>query len=361
MKRAGLLCILVMVLISGCTSIYYRIPVEGRLENFTVFDILVWTSKSILGPVRFADSHETASLSSDFVPRPEDTALTVSMIGDIMFHPSLMDNPQRLYEYIPEDLFDTDIRFGNLEFPIHPGRPPRGFPRFNGTSEYFAKIVLPMNLNVINLANNHCLDQGIDGLLATAELLENYSIKVLGIKNACDRYILLEIDGLTVAMSGYTFSTNGVFVEGDSIVNRANLNAWNISDANLDDLLRLVDRMSDLADIVIMSLHWGYELELYPRSNQVVIARTLADRGVDLIIGHHPHVLQPVEVYETEDGRLSTIVYSLGNWTTSMHHRATRTTAVMKVALDASGQITELEECSLLLDLGIGQFVPDNW
>ncbi len=51
--------------------------------------------------------------------------------------------------------------------------------------------------------------------------------------------------------------------------------------------------MNDLADIVIMSLHWGYELELYPRSNQVFIARALADRGVDLIIGHHPHVFSP--------------------------------------------------------------------
>lgn len=299
-------------------------------------------------------------MRSDFAPRPDDTVLTVSMIGDIMFNSALIDNHKRLYEHIPENAFDADIRFGNLEFPIHPKRPPRGFPRFNGTFEYFTKVILPLDLNVLNLANNHCLDQGIEGLWATVELLNSNSINVLGIQNAGESYVLLEIGDLTVAMSGYTFSTNGVFVEGDNVVNRANLNVWNISDANLDDLLELVDRMNDLADIVIMSLHWGYELELYPRSNQVFIVRALADRGVDLIIGHHPHVLQPVEVYETKDGRLTTIVYSLGNWTTSMRHRLTRTTAIMKVSLDASGQITGLEEYPLFLDPGIRQFVPNN-
>lgn len=148
------------------------------------------------------------------------------MIGDIMFNSALIDNYKSLYEHIPENAFDADIRFGNLEFPIYPGRPSRGFPRFNGTFEYFTKVILPLDLNVLNLANNHCLDQGIEGLWATVELLNSNSINVLGIQNAGERYVLLEIGDLTVAMSGYTFSTNGVFVDGISVM-QTSMICWN--------------------------------------------------------------------------------------------------------------------------------------
>ncbi len=347
-----------ILLSSGCRSLYYRLPVEGSLEQFTFFDVLIYARKSIFGPVEFADSEKTAGITKEFEPRPHDTAISISMVGDIMINRRLLDTTSILYEHLPQEFFDADIRFGNLEFPVHTERPLRGFPRFNGTVDYFDKVVIPLELNVVNVANNHCLDQGIDGLWSTVELLDGHGINVVGIELDGTRFITIEISDLVIAVSGYTFSTNGVFVEGDYVVNRAQLNSRNLEEPWLDELIELIHLMKEAADIVIISLHWGFELEMFPRKSQVEIAHTLADHGVNLIIGHHPHVLQPIEVYETKDGKLATIIYSLGNWTTNMRHEARRTTAAVKVMVDSSGQITELEEYPLYLDLKKGQFVP---
>ncbi len=356
----ALFFLLLILLLSGCRSFYYRLPVEGSLEQFTFFDVLIYARKLILGPIGFADSEKTAGITEEFEPRPHDTAISISMVGDIMINRRLLDTTSILYEHLPQECFDADIRFGNLEFPVHLENPLRGFPRFNGTVDYFNSIVMPLELNVVNVANNHCLDQGIDGLWSTVELLDACGINVVGIELAGERFTIIEIDDLIIAISGYTFSTNGVFAEGDYVVNRARLNSRNFEESLLDELIELVHLMKEAADIVIISLHWGFELEMFPRKSQVEIAHTLADHGVNLIIGHHPHVLQPIEVYETKDGKLATIIYSLGNWTTNMRHEATRTTAVVKVMVDSSGQITELEEYPLYLDLKKGQFVPLN-
>lgn len=324
-------------------------PPAGSVEDFTLRDIPLYARKLLLGPIT---PHPGGEFSKTPLPegKPRDAPLTVTLLGDIMFWRRMPGDGAGLYEKLPPALLRSDLTLANLEFPVHPDVRPRGFPRFNGTHEYFRRVVLPLQPHALSVANNHCLDQGGEGLQSTIELVECAGIAALGAGQGRRRFRLLEAAGTRVALAAFTYSTNGHSPPRHPAVNRLRLNAPQKEGADRQELWTTVAEMRRAADSVIVSLHWGFEFELAPRQQQVHLAHRLLEAGVDVIAGHHPHVLQPVERYQAGDGRSCLCFYSLGNWTSGMLPRCTRVTAAVQVGLAPGAGCTGLQAHPLYFD-----------
>ncbi|MDA3948168.1 MAG: CapA family protein [Spirochaeta sp.] len=317
----------------------WRFPIHasGDYEEMKVRDILYWLHKAkhhVIHPER--GSHLEAyfeaqqqfqwSVPDDFTVTRE---LSVSAVGDLMDHEYLVDSPG-LYRHVADQILGVDLPMANLECVVLDE--PSETPRFDGKTAPRLRID-SRTMNVLtsyegrryaflSAACNHSLDFGLEGVLATSTALRDSDIAFHGINETVDdagRALLLEKNGILVAVLSHTFGLNAWKPPLDRpwIVNRTRLNG---TQAQLD--LSLIDRQitharNAGADFLIAQLHWGMEFEHYPRTEQVDVAHALAERGIDAIFGHHPHVIQPYEYYRThrDPGRVVPIFYSLGNLT----------------------------------------------
>jgi len=208
-----------------------------------------------------------------------------------------------------QPLFDqADLVFGNLETPIAPstGRPGQPFV-FNAPQD------LPFELKasgfqVLSTANNHAFDQGAKGALETLDRLTALGLTPLGSgrdRAQAEAPRIFERKGLRIAFLAYTdlFNTD---------LNGAENAPW-VGRLDLEPAVAAVRLARSQADIVVVSLHWGNEYEHLPRPRQRDVASRLIGAGADLLLGHHPHVLQPLEWIEAE-GRRGAVIFSLGNF-----------------------------------------------
>lgn len=246
--------------------------------------------------------------------------------GDNLIHSSLYEQAAArsedggydftyLYENVAPYLSSADITTINQETVIVPSNSPSTYPLFNSPPELASYVTDLCGVDVLNLANNHCLDQGTDGLGECLSFWgENYpDVLTTGVyQNEADYQTtrLKEVDGITFAFLGMTELTNGLSLASGSeiIIDQA------LDDAGLARLQAEIERADEASDIVIMNVHWGDEYSFTPTDRQRYLAQQMAEWGVDIIIGHHPHVLQPVETIETSDGRTALVAYSLGNF-----------------------------------------------
>ena len=246
--------------------------------------------------------------------------------GDNLIHSSLYEQAAArsedggydftyLYENVASYLSSADITTINQETVIVPSNSPSTYLLFNSPPELASYVTDLCGVDVLNLANNHCLDQGTDGLGECLSFWgENYpDVLTTGVyQNEADYQTtrLKEVDGITFAFLGMTELTNGLSLASGSeiIIDQA------LDDAGLARLQAEIERADEASDIVIMNVHWGDEYSFTPTDRQRYLAQQMAEWGVDIIIGHHPHVLQPVETIETSDGRTALVAYSLGNF-----------------------------------------------
>ena len=183
------------------------------------------------------------------------------------------------------------------------------WPSFNAPRE-LARDMRELGFDIVNLANNHILDKDVYCLEKTLDVWQENSMPWIGVydsRSANDALYIATIEGCRVAFLGYTYG----------------LNSWEFSDGlpfvigDLNDRHRMQQDLAyarSQSDLLVVSLHWGDEYQLQPSESQRELALWLAMQQVDLIIGHHPHVIQPTEVVERPDGGRLTIVYSLGNF-----------------------------------------------
>jgi poly-gamma-glutamate synthesis protein (capsule biosynthesis protein) len=244
----------------------------------------------------------------------------------------------RLFDELAESYFSADIRVANLESPIYttkqlstPGLDITSPPQMNNTEEAFDICYQNgAGVNVFSTANNHALDQGIDGLLATLDFLDAKGAAHTGTSRSSeerDDLPVIEIKGIRIAFLSWTFSFNKQVVPAgcEHMVNHLRLN---VPDCELDPLVRQVHiaRQEQGADVVVACLHWGLEYEVFPLSSLMDTAHRIIEAGVDIIAGNHAHGLQPVEcyVYKGANGRrrIGLITYSLGDFISDAPHLA---------------------------------------
>lgn len=198
-----------------------------------------------------------------------------------------------------KDIIGTnDITIGNLEAPLV-DREKALKPIFYGSPD-FAGFLKECGINVLNVANNHILEQGDQGFLKTIESLEGAGLGVVGnVANHQSRVLIREVKGVRVAIAGFSN------VDLHKIENNNRFAV--LSEENVLSTLNLMKQQK--ADIKILSLHWGDEYVHIPSPEQKTLAYKFIDAGADIIAGHHPHVIQPYEKYKNGH-----IFYSLGNF-----------------------------------------------
>lgn len=237
---------------------------------------------------------------------------------------------KHLWDDIEAFYFYADTVYANLETPIALSKPvgnaPRSVneaPKLNGTPEMFQRYTNSgKGINFFSTANNHCLNQGESGLIETLDFLDKQGYKQVGTARTLDEQDDIPIiskNGINIGHVAYTFSLNGDKTpEGkDYLVNHIRLNK---PDEDISLIKKHVQIARDRnADIVIAYLHWSLEFESYPIENVIKMGhRILEECGVDVIIGNHPHVIQPIEKYDYIDiiskkKKTGLIAYSLGN------------------------------------------------
>ncbi|MBX3209658.1 MAG: CapA family protein [Labilithrix sp.] len=202
----------------------------------------------------------------------------------------------------------ADLAFANLESPVTQRGLRRGEMIFQADEPLLAAVARA-GFHVVSVANNHALDQGRGGLADTLAAVQRHGLVAVGgadtMRAACAP-LMLERRGIKIAVFARTLLMNfhDPLEPGKPAV-------CMLAEGPLKREARAARAQG--ADVVIASLHWGNEYERAPRREQVDAAARLVDAGVDLVIGHHPHVLQRVERVTTRDGRRAVIAYSLGN------------------------------------------------
>lgn len=250
-----------------------------------------------------------------------------------------------LFAPIADLLSQPDLTFANLETPIAPqaSQGSRAFV-FNAPPDVIAALQ-HAGVDLVSVANNHALDQGRRGYEETLRWLDAAGLRYLGGGPAPHAAgpVRVERAGLKLAFLGYTYGLNqtGNACPPAKAGVPACLQAAELDRASIVDEVRAA---AAEADAVVVSLHWGVEYEQQPRAQDVELARRLADAGALVVLGHHPHVLQPLELYRRGDGRIAVIAYSLGNFVSNQSRNfvagvtpdavaATRDGALLRVAL----------------------------
>lgn len=214
------------------------------------------------------------------------------------------------YTGVSDIIYNADIAFINQEtLMCGEGYSLSYYPTFNSPQELGYNLK-DLGFDIVNIANNHMLDKGAQGLSQTIQFWKGMDgvLMIGGYENEEDynniRYY--EQNGVRIAFLSYNEMTNGIVKPASSPLVIPYLN---------EDVIRTQTRIADEnADFVFVSVHWGDEGSFVPNSKQQYYAQLFADCGVDVILGHHPHVLQPVEWLNGENGNKTLCVYSLGNF-----------------------------------------------
>ena len=270
----------------------------------------------------------------------------IRAVGDLMSHKKQLDIARQAdgsYDYHPQyaliadTLADADYTIANLETTIgkYGGMAYSGYPLFNAP-EALLDAVRDAGVDFLTLANNHMLDRYYEGMLATVDNVERWGFDHGGANRSLEEKeapVVVEVNGIRIGMLCYTQMTNGMEAYCNSAVKAFGINYMRKADYAAD-----VQKLREAgAEVVIALPHWGEEYRRKPESNTVAQAKRLVAAGVDVVLGSHPHMVQPVEFLEAEaaDGsvRRGLVAYSLGNFISNMSKHYTDSGIVLEFTL----------------------------
>lgn len=222
------------------------------------------------------------------------------------------------YRHIKGTISAADIAIGNLETPIGRNR-FSGYPSFCAPDS-FLHAAVDAGFDVLLFANNHCLDKGKATAMYTLDLMDSLQVAHCGVyRNIYERRkrypLILEKNGMRIALLNYTYGTNGHNIPAPMVVNLI----------DKEVIARdIIDAKMMAPDVIIACMHWGDEYVSLPPKRVKELAQWLIEQGVDHVIGNHPHVIQPIELlFNEEECNWNTIAYSTGNLLSNMSLRRT--------------------------------------
>lgn len=211
------------------------------------------------------------------------------------------------YDGVADVIASADIAYINQETPMCGAEYGyHNYPQFN-TPQQMGHDLVTLGFDVLCLANNHILDQtskGLEDMLDFTDTLGALTVGAYRNEQDAQSIRVLECKGVKIAFLAYTYDTNiSPLKSSDTVVPYID-----------EERIRAdVERAEQCADVIIASMHWGKENRYYTNEDQEYYAQLLADLGVDVILGHHPHVVQPIEWIEGKEGNKTLCYYSLGN------------------------------------------------
>ena len=310
----------------------WKIPrlTESDLTTFRFpFDYLYYASKYLM-PIKRATkgsgfkqyfSENKAPILREKLNNSKE--VSINAVGDLMIRTEISRGDKTtLWEDIGSELFASDITFGNFELCVNENWLIDKTIRYSMSHEQADVLIKDPRygkFDVLSIANNHINDSLSEGIVTTQEYLDKNGIIHFGANSSLDvvnNIPIEEKNGVKIAFIGYTFSTNGIplkedFKFGTNVVRFNALNPDDYDPSLIVEHIKIAKEKG--ADIIVASLHWGVEFEYYPPVRIVERGHEILDAGVDIIIGHHPHILNPSQWYRTRDGRDTVCFYSLGS------------------------------------------------
>ena len=291
-------------------------------------------------------------------PPPEPIVAHIMAGGDVMCHMPITNDAyiaetdsydySHMFTDVTEQVQQADYAIANLETPLAGGPNYSGYPHFNAP-DAFAYDIKEAGFDMVSTANNHSRDQKMDGLFRTLDVLDEVGLAHVGTyrtqeeRDAQSGIVVADVNGISMAVLCYTYGLNGYKLDDDKLF-AANL-------FNSDYYTTLVTPNYDLlnadmeaaralnTDLITVLIHWGLEYRDQPTDYQREMATYFVEQGADIIIGNHPHVIEPYETITATglDGteREGFVIYSLGNLISNQYESnqqqdtARRTTAIL--------------------------------
>ena len=272
------------------------------------------------------------------LPTPEHVVSTATIVstGDLLMHKPVIDTGYKsgsydfesIFRYLSEYTMDADLAVANLETTLcstDNGYSYSGYPNFN-CPDALVDGAKDAGFDILLNASNHSYDTSSVGMHRTMQVIQDKGLIPLGIvENAEDKhYIVEEVNGINIGMICYTYETdsnadrvalNGLPVKAEDapLIDCFDYNALDTFYAELRT--RLEEMKADGAEATVLYLHWGTEYQLQANETQKKMAQKICDLGVDVLIGGHPHVVQPMDLISstTDEDHKMVCLYSMGN------------------------------------------------
>lgn len=334
--------LLILFSLSGCVMTIS----DSTLSNAT--QAAVQSSQTLPDETQVLETEAFTEGPTKENPRVD---INLMMIGDILAHEGVYNsgkypdgtyNYDHLFTHILSDIEESDIAIVNQEVVlggVELGL--SGYPCFNSPVE-LGDALATAGFNVVLHATNHALDKGSIGLDNTMSFwkTQHPEIAVLGIHETQEDYdnnnvYIYEQENVRIAILNYTYGTNGIPLPSgrEYIVNL-------MTEDTQDKIASDIAYAKENADFVIVCPHWGTEYVYTPDSSQKYWAQFFADNGVDLVIGTHPHVIEPVEWVQGSDGHFMLVYYSLGNFVSNQDRIPRMLGAMAKVTITKKDGLT---------------------
>lgn len=310
----------------ACTSLVEENPDEVTSQEVT--EATTVATEATTAPTTVTAEATTATTAE---PEPDIRTVTLLCAGDNLIHSSIYNQAHRrakangdedgydfdyVYEKIESYFEDVDIAILNQETIVTDELEPSDYPNFCSPGDLGRKMV-DLGFNVISIGNNHVLDRGETGLISTL----NYWKEQEGVicygayesEEDMNNIRTMEVNGITFAFLGYTEHTNGLYLPSDT-------DCWviRITDANMDLIEEQVRYADSVADVVVVSAHYGTEVSNELSTLQKTFTPKLVEWGADLIIGTQAHTVETMEYIDKPDGGQAFVYYGLGNLVSAM-------------------------------------------
>ncbi len=267
------------------------------------------------------------------VPYPHDLGqVSFAVAGDVIPHQAVReaadaagagaDGWVALFSDVSDVFHGADFGFVNLETPVAPAHSRGSKPFMFDAPVALLDALKTCGVKIVSFANNHVMDQGWAGFAESREHLRQQGLLFAGTGDSAQQSwqpVITEANGIKVGWLGMTRWLNGNRNPDNDDQPHVNFFPYPGESGGapgMDEagVLAAVKAARAQCDLLVVSIHWGIEYAPVPRPEDVEVAHKILDAGASVIVGHHPHVLQPVETYTTADGRHAAIFYSLGNF-----------------------------------------------
>lgn len=335
-KELSVIIIVLFVLLIIVSTFYF-------FKNTGIYKKIIETSRQEIENEKRLEEQARENEEKENATEETDTTFTLTAIGDVMCHDTQFrdaynaDTKEYDFSYVFDEIkFYTqtaDIAVGSLETSFAgEERGYSNYPAFN-TPDALAYSLKDIGIDVLSTAGNHCLDMGFNGLSRTIDVLDDADISHLGTyktQEEQDQVLFKYVKGVKIAFINYTYGTNEISVPKDK-----------------DFCVNLIDRdlikkhietaKSQNADMIVACMHWGTEYRTTANKEQEELADFLFQNGVDIILGNHPHVLEPMEkrTVTLEDGTTKEcfVIYALGNFICDQRLDNTRNSIILNLTI----------------------------
>jgi poly-gamma-glutamate capsule biosynthesis protein CapA/YwtB (metallophosphatase superfamily) len=312
-------CMLIIGLLSGC---------ELNRKPDLIMSKEVNEMQPTVAPKNGTQSPEMITEPTEFkldmqtiqtpTPTPSITKVRLSAIGDILIHNTVYQDASQsdgtynfkpMFKEVRDIIRESDLAIANQETVI--GGSELGlssYPLFNSPHEV-GDALLDSSISIVTTANNHAMDIGEKGIISASNYWNKIGMPYTGSfisQEDRDNIRTITKNSITFSFLAYSYGTNGIAIPP----NKSYL--VNLFDEEI--MKRDIEKAKNISDVVIVSTHWGIENQTMPNDSQKSLALKIADWGADIIIGTHPHVLQPINWISRNDGKRSLVMYSLGNF-----------------------------------------------